>query len=248
MRYGARSPEGEDSRPSSVVKELSSASGTVWSVSIPKGPVASLSSSRRPRASVRATAGASGALFVPVEVARALVAQCSQDDAPPTYEAMEELLGRLSSSCAAKRLTAMVDKRDYSAHEATDRLVQRGYDRTVVDDVVARAQAGRLIDDGRFAEGYVRGKLAAGWGRRRIEQGLSQRGIDPSTIAGWPDDYFDEGSEFERAWALVCRRSTPAKDPYGKTVRFLASKGYSYGVAKACASRLLAEQEEGRFD
>lgn len=244
MRYGARHSEGEDSRPNSVEKELSSDSGTVWSVSIPKGPVASLSSSRRPRASVRAVAGAGGSLFVPVEVARALVAQCSQGEVPSTLEAMTELVGRLSTSCAANRLTAMVDKRDYSAHEATDRLVKRGYPRAVVDDVVARAKAGRLIDDDRFTEGYVRGKLAAGWGRRRIEQGLSQRGIDPSAVPGWPEDYFDEDSEFDRAWALVSRRAVPTKDPYGKTVRFLAAKGYSYGVAKACASRLLDEPDD----
>lgn len=219
-----------------------------WTVTLPE-PRQALGS-RKPQAQI-SWEGPEGTATdqVPVAVARALLKEGEFRERPVRDRA--DFLGRLrvlNTRCAEARLRALVDRRDYAVHEARGKLVQDGYPGAVVEDVLARAQSGRLLDDGRFTEGFVRGKRGAGWGRRRIEQELQRRGIDPDRLAGWPEEYFSEDDEEERAWALVARRSVPAKNPYEKTVRFLVGKGYDYGVAKRCARRVLEGLESQESD
>ncbi len=185
------------------------------------------------------------ALQVPVAVARAVVKAVREEPSVTLGEGgMGRLVAAASTTCCAKRLTSMVDRRDYSSKEAADRLLCAGYPRAVVDDVCARAREGRLLDDVRFAEAFIRSKVYSGWGLRRIEQELSRRGVDASSVAGWPDDFLEGESELDRAWELVSRRSVPARNPYEKTVRYLVGRGYSYDVAKRCAARLLEDGDE----
>lgn len=241
MRFGASSgPE----TPRGETVELAGGDGSVWTVTFPPKGASSGFSGPAPKARLRPADGDEG-LQVPVAVARAVVKAVRED---PSATLGEGGLGRLvaaaSTSCCAKRLTSMVDRRDYSSKEAADRLLRAGYPRDVVEDVCSRAQEGRLLDDARFAEAFIRSKAYSGWGRRRIEQELSRRGVDASSVAGWPDEFFEGESEFDRAWGLVSRRSVPAKNPYEKTVRYLVGRGYSYDVAKRCAARLLEDGDE----
>lgn len=241
MRFGASSgPE----TPRVETVELAGGDGSVWTVTFPPKGAGSGFSGPAPKARLRPADGDEG-LQVPVAVARAVVKAVRED---PSATLGEGGLGRLvaaaSTSCCAKRLTSMVDRRDYSSKEAADRLLRAGYPRDVVEDVCSRAREGRLLDDARFAEAFIRSKAYSGWGRRRIEQELSRRGVDASSVAGWPDEFFEGESEFDRAWGLVSRRSVPAKNPYEKTVRYLVGRGYSYDVAKRCAARLLEDGDE----
>ncbi len=238
MRFGASaSPE----RPRGETTELVGADGSVWTVVMPPKGAGSGFSGPAPKARLVPSDG-SESIQVPVTVARAVTKAVREDDALALGEgAMTELVARTSASCCAKRLTSMVDRRDYSAKEAKEKLLRIGFPPDVVQDVCSRAQDGRLLDDSRFAEAFIRSKACAGWGQRRIERELSRRGIEASSVAGWPDEFFDGASEFDRAWELVSRRSVPAKNPYEKTVRFLVGRGYSYDVAKRCAARLLED-------
>ncbi len=241
MRFGASS--GPES-PRGETVELAGGDGSVWTVTFPPRGAGSGFSGPAPKARLRPGDG-DEALQVPVAVARAVVKAVREDPSAALGDGgMGRLVSAASTSCCAKRLTSMVDRRDYSSKEAADRLLRAGYPKDVVDDVCARAREGRLLDDARFAEAFIRSKAYAGWGQRRIEQELSRRGVDATSVAGWPDDFFEGESEFDRAWELVSRRSVPAKNPYEKTVRYLVGRGYSYDVAKRCAARVLEDADE----
>lgn len=242
MRFGASSgPEA----PRGETVELAGGDGSLWTVTFPPKGAGSGFSGPAPKARLRPGDGGDEALQVPVAVARAVVKAVREEPSVTLGEGgMGRLVAAASTTCCAKRLTSMVDRRDYSSKEAADRLLRAGYPRAVVDDVCARAREGRLLDDARFADAFIRSKVYSGWGLRRIEQELSRRGVDASTVAGWPDDFLEGESELDRAWELVSRRSVPARNPYEKTVRYLVGRGYSYDVAKRCAARLLEDGDE----
>ncbi|MEY8436481.1 regulatory protein RecX [Atopobiaceae bacterium 24-176] len=240
MRFGASSsPE----RPRGETTELVGADGSAWTVVMPPKGAGSGFSGPAPKARL-VPADGSETLQVPVAVARAVIKAVGEDDSLALGgQGMAGLVASVSTSCCAKRLTSMVDRRDYSVKEAKGKLLRIGFAPDVVEDVCSRAQDGRLLDDSRFAETFIRSKAYAGWGQRRIERELSRRGIDAASVNGWPEEFFDGASEFDRAWELVSRRSVPAKNPYEKTVRFLVGRGYSYDVAKRCASQLLESDD-----
>ena len=81
--------------------------------------------------------------------------------------------------------------------------------------------------------------MRRGWGRIKIEQELQRRGVDPAEIPGYPEEFFDEHSDVERAAALLARKSIPENKPFEKLVRHLMSKGFSYSIARDAVQQRL---------
>lgn len=220
--------------------------GIAWTVTLPDRESVPIGA-RKPRASVVVEDhGHEQRLSPPVAVAKRLIKEGVPDPAPTSLGEYLAFQDRVAAACASARLRGLVDRRDYSRTEAERKLQEDGYWPEVIADVIERACAGHLIDDHRFAESFIRGKVSAGWGTVRIELELERRGVDASEVPGWPEDFIEDDEE-TRAWALVERRSVPSKNPYEKTVRFLVGRGFTYDVAKRCAARLMDEvraQEE----
>lgn len=151
-------------------------------------------------------------------------------------------LSRCESKCARERMHALIDRRDYSSKELSDKLRLDGYPQKIVDEVVARATETGMVDNKRFADVYIRSKLASGWGIQRIERELHQKGIEASDLSGWPYEYASSDDEFERAKNLIQRKRIPEKNAYPKLVRFLVSKGYSFSIASDVVKSYLDEQ------
>lgn len=185
-------------------------------------------------------------MSVPVAVAKALDKHIEGLAEPPGSRA--ELLYHLaavSDECAMGRIARLVDRRDYSSKEASDKLREDGYAPSCIERVLGRATSSGLVDDSRFADVFIRTKVSAGWGTARIGRELSRRGIELSQVEGWPHEYLDVSDEPQRAYELVSTRRIPSKNAYPKLVRFLAGRGFSLGEATQAVSRYLAEQEEG---
>ena len=219
--------------------------GVTWTVTLPDRERAGLGT-RKPRAQVVVRAGGhEQSLSCPLAVARQLIKEGVPAPAPSSVSGYLEFQDRVATACAAARLRGLVDRRDYSRLEAERKLKDDGYWPPVIEDVLSRACAGRLLDDRRFADTFIRFKVSAGWGPVRIGRELARRGIELSEVPGWPEEFVEE-DDGDRAWALVERRTVPAKNPYEKTVRFLVSRGFGYDVAKRCAARLMDRlREEG---
>lgn len=191
--------------------------------------------------------GDGDALGVPVAVARALESSVEESGEPSSRA---ELLWRIRESadaCAWARVVDMASRREYSTKEACDRLRRDGYASACVERVVARAVESRVIDDARFADAFVRGRLAQGWGPVRVERELALRGVEASEVPGWPDGYFAAdggGSVMERARTVLARRPVPERNAYPKLLRFLVSRGFPSAVARdVVVERLDAERE-----
>jgi regulatory protein len=133
---------------------------------------------------------------------------------------------------ARKKTERLLAVRDRSEREMRDRLTQAGFSEQVVEREVGLLVAAGLIDDERFTRLYIAGKSRSGWGRLRIEKELGRFGIDLKHCEGYPEEFFCEEDEFERALHDLERFSSRAKDRYSAQYRFLAAKGFSAGTIR----------------
>ena len=200
---------------------------------------------RRPRATVvaRESGEELERIEVPLAAGKSLDAKLEAGEvAPCDLDSLRDLVGRLEERCCRARLEALINRRDYSRRELADKLRADGYPDELACGVLDRLEEVGLVSDARYADLFVRSKIASGWGRRKVEAELARRGVEARSLPGWPDTYFDEDSDFERALAIAGRRTFSGRDPYASIVRLLAGRGFSFDVARRVAERLTSEQ------
>lgn len=183
------------------------------------------------------TDGASEDISLPVRVVRAVA------DEPPTLPASrEEVLEALSAIEARVCFAVTVDllsRRDHAEEELSRKLKRSGYRNPAIAAAIARARENRFVDNERFAAYFIEERKRQGWGRRRIEVELSRRGIRAEDVPGYPEDFFSDEDDLERACALLARKSLPSMHTRDKLMRFLVSKGFPYGIAADAVRRRL---------
>jgi regulatory protein len=222
-----------------------SSTGLDWKVALAKRGGTSFSAGK-PKGSVHVETTERGreTISVPARVAKLLDAKQKAGELEP--ESRAELMyevKRVSLASAKRRLAELVDKRDYASHEAARKLRLDGYGSQVTSEAVAWAEDAGLIDNGRFADVFIRTKLAAGWGQRRIERELGERGISCEDVEGWPYEYLDPDDELSRAIEVAGRKRVTGANQTQKMARFLVGRGFSASVAFDAARRVLEDEE-----
>lgn len=138
--------------------------------------------------------------------------------------------------------------------ELAGNLAKRGYPDDVVDRVLGRLVDVGLIDDGDFAEQWVRSRrMNAGKGKRALAAELRTKGVDDEVIAAALAD-IDAGAERQRAEQLVAdklrrERLTDEADDVKvmrRLVGMLARRGYGQSMALDVVKVTLAAERERR--
>lgn len=196
---------------------------------------------RKPMAEVTLTLGSGDErqIVVPVRVGRVLdeagiAFPCPVDDA---FDAIHALEGRV---CFAM-ITEILSRRDHAVDELRRKLSSYGFRTEEIEPAIARAQSHRFVDDSRFAGYFIEERLRRGWGRRRIEAELVRKGVDLEAVPGYPERYFSEEDDLARARAALERKTVPSERAFEKLVRFLVSRGFSYGIASDAVRDRLAD-------
>ena len=133
---------------------------------------------------------------------------------------------------AYKKIQRLVSASERSSKGLRERLGKDGFSSDAVEAALERAIGYGIVDDSRYAEAYVRTKLAAGKGRRGIEAELRDLGIDPEDISDWTEY---EEDEVQRALAVLEKKPPTAKNKRDGAYRRLISKGYSSAAAQSAA-------------
>lgn len=121
--------------------------------------------------------------------------------------------------------------------------VPEGERRAVVDRLVAQ----RFIDNGRYAELYVREKSRlSGWGARKISMQLRTKGVEKEVIAEALAT-IDRDEQSDRLAEKLRRkmRTTKAQSDYemrGKLLRYALGLGYDYDDASTALDKIMAER------
>jgi regulatory protein len=141
----------------------------------------------------------------------------------PNKYSFLEAKSKIESYCAYQ---------DRSHYEVKNKLFSWGLSSDQVDQITAYLIENKFLDEGRFAESYVSGKLRIKhWGRIKIKQGLKQKQIPEKIIQLAfktidPDEYFNI---LKHEIAKKQKDLSNEKDPWkkkAKLLRYVQSKGF----------------------
>ena len=146
---------------------------------------------------------------------------------------------------ALQSLMRMCARSERSSGDAMRLMKRWGVADEDARKVLLRLQNERFIDDGRFAEAFVRDKInVSGWGVYKIKSALRAKGVSRDIIESVVEPMLAETDMGERLEEMMRRRLRTLKynSPYEaktKLIRFAASRGYDMDQAIECASKVI---------
>jgi len=125
--------------------------------------------------------------------------------------------------------------RPRSELEVKNFLSQKGCEPQVIAAVIAKLRSLNYLDDLSFAQIWARSRLESrGYGPRRVERELSQKGIGAKVIQDTLQQFLQQTSEQERARTILTKRFSAAslKDAKAqrRAVALLLRRGFSSKV------------------
>ncbi|MCQ8103791.1 recombination regulator RecX [Methylomonas sp. SURF-2] len=132
----------------------------------------------------------------------------------------------------------LLARREHSRKELLDKLALRGFERHEVEPVIADMAAQNWQSEARYAESYIRQRIAGGYGPARIKYELQQRGINETDL----DEQADEQGGWQNLLMDVYynkygEETALTQNEWLKRSRFLQQRGFSGEMIK----RLFAE-------
>ena len=137
------------------------------------------------------------------------------------------------------KLTALCARGEHCQHDMLEKMSRWDVDEAIQASVMAYLTDHHYVDDERYARAYVNDKIKYNhWGRRKVEQGLWQKHIDPSLQQRVLDDIDDSlYVEILRPLLQQKRRTTRADSDYElnqKLMKFALSRGFTYDIIRQC--------------
>lgn len=155
---------------------------------------------------------------------------------------LDDLRERVARSDALTWCAASISRRALTRRELGRKLADRGHGADLVEEVLERCEHLGLLDDERYARGFVEGRRARGQGARRIRRDLLERGVAAGVVDAVLAAAEDEHPAAGDCTALLERRLRGAdlgdRAVAAKAYRFLAGRGFSHdeitGAIEAC--------------
>lgn len=128
----------------------------------------------------------------------------------------------------------LLSYRARSCQEITERLLRKGYDREVIQEVVEELKSLHYLDDRAFAIEWVESRLREKRGKILIRRELLQKGIEKEIIDDSIDESFKKiaSTEDELAWQAITKRipryqKLEKSKAYRRIKDFLIHRGFS---------------------
>ena len=153
-----------------------------------------------------------------------------------------EIEQQVAEESALAAATHLLSYRDRSEHEMRQRLMEKGYGKTVVEVALQKLQEYNYLDDKLFAEQLASDCLVKGKGRRAAEFSLSRAGVDKEIAQEALDAAYSSGSELESALEWLRRKPVPTDYAQrAKLLRALSGRGFNFDVAQEALDARQAE-------
>lgn len=154
------------------------------------------------------------------------------------------IMGQVLPKRAKLRAMNLLKGREYTTKQLHDKLKDGGYPEPVIEEALAYVAGFRYTDDLRYAVAYITGHEDSR-SRRRIEQDLMGKGIDPDTMGrAWREWEEQGGKQDEQAMIreLLRKRGFDPETADSKEIQrqgaFLMRRGFSgESVRKALFDR-----------
>lgn len=144
---------------------------------------------------------------------------------PPAFS-KEQIIFKLEAFCAYQ---------ERCTQEVRTKLERLGADESLSKEVIKYLKDSRFLDEKRFVEAYVQGKLRIKkWGRQKIKAALFQKRIDAKLIQEGIYAFISD-EEYQLVMESLIERKnrelSSEKNPQikkQKLMRFLLSRGFQY--------------------
>ena len=118
--------------------------------------------------------------------------------------------------------------RDHSRYGLSTKLLQRGFSKDIVDEVLASLTEKGLLSDRRFAESFVRMRQNRNpEGPSVLESRLMQNGVDRQIATEVLSEWFSDEDNVEKALSKAARKIIRSTDDKQKIIMKLRRKGFS---------------------
>mgnify|MGYP001301198182 CR=1 FL=1 len=151
---------------------------------------------------------------------------------------------------AREQALRLLDHQSRTRRELQSRLEQAGHSPRAVRFALFWCTARGFLDDRRFAQSWVISRLTRPeYGSFRICHELIQRGVDPALAKAVVEEALPPEEELERAVAAGRRRlgarlgsgEPLSLNESARLIRYLAGRGFPYGIARQAVARLGGE-------
>jgi regulatory protein len=143
---------------------------------------------------------------------------------------VDPLDGRAARAAALDILS----RRDYSSGELRGKLLGKGYDVTVIAELIERLRAEKLLDDARYLENFVAYHASRGQGPNRVREDLRRFGLPGAEVEATLAAYPDWLTQLKRAREKKFGTSLPTNyADRQRQARFLAYRGFSGAQIRA---------------
>ena len=158
-------------------------------------------------------------------------------------------------------MTALMQRycsmREYCANDIRKKLKTRGCDPDETEVVIKKLVEGRFIDEERYCTAFVRDKSSlSGWGGRKIEFALRNKGIDAGVIKAALESFDPEvgGKVLEkviqRKFEELIKRRVNSEEDRSKirerVIRFALTRGFTYEDILKVFNKTMANFEAGK--
>ena len=138
-------------------------------------------------------------------------------------------------------------QREHSCKELADKLVRRGVPEDIATIAVDELADENLVSDHRFAEAYVRSRVARLNGPLKIRAELSRKGIEASLIDMALACHDEEWVQLALAWGRRRARKPFDKTERARVYRNGGSRGFTHEQMMSAIDSLRDEIAEEAF-
>ena len=159
-------------------------------------------------------------------------------------DALEAALAETEPALAKERALSLLGYRERTESELARKLRDSGYGAPTVAGVVARFAELGLVDDERFAGMWVRSRVAAGHGARRIQRELAEKGVAPEVVSVALERDCPLDTQVARARESLRGRRPANRKERDRLVRRLVTRGYDLSTALQALADTEDDSEE----
>jgi len=125
-------------------------------------------------------------------------------------------------------------RRDYASEDLRRKLLQKGYDTSVIGPLLEQLRAEKLLDDRRYAENFVAYHAARGQGPLRVRAELRGKGLEGGMVEECLDAYPEWLSHLRNARQKKFGATPPSNyADRQRQSKFLAYRGFTGAQIRA---------------
>lgn len=138
-------------------------------------------------------------------------------------------------------------RRPHGEKELFLKLLKKGYEKKLINEVIEELKEKKLLDDEHFAALYLEENMHRKmWGRKKAEAELFKKGIDREIVKRVLDLVCETEDPLEQAKSALGKKLKTVKITEEnkekvrvKLFRFLVARGFEYGTASAAIESML---------